>query len=258
MLCDSNQDVDKEKQYIRLLENRWVEGIILDSSADAREHGAYINYLMQRVIKDKGIPIVSLERGLKDTEFSAVVVDNEQAGYEATKHLIGLGHKHIAHIAGHYKFPMSRDWRRGYKRALEENGIIFDDGLVRQGDFSPLSGYNAMKELLMEGRDFTALFAGNDQMAIGAMKAIKETGLRIPEDVAVVGFDNIPAASLVDPPLSIINVPKYRMGALAMEMLDEYIKNPNTSSRIEILPSNLIIRSSSDPHANGSWDLFGW
>ncbi|OGO79701.1 MAG: hypothetical protein A2Y21_05550, partial [Clostridiales bacterium GWC2_40_7] len=255
MYFDSLQDLNKEKKYVNMLTQYWVEGIILDSSADPDKDKDYIEFLVNKVVRNKKIPIVSLEGVLADDVISSVSIDNVYGGYLATKHLIDIGCKSIAHITGYQVFKFSQGRTVGYKSALKEYGLPCDEHLIRNGDFSPLSGYNAMKELLKEKRTFTGLFAANDQEAIGAMKAIKESGLRIPEDIAVVGFDNVTFASLVEPSLTSINISKYQLGCLAMESLIKNIKNGDTAPIHQKSEINLIIRHSSEPKASCSWDL---
>lgn len=258
MYFDSLQDLNKEKKYVNMLTQYWVEGIILDSSADPDKDGEYIEFLVNKVVKNKKIPVVSLESVLAEDAISSVSIDNVYGGYLAAKHLIDMGCKSIAHITGHGAFKFSHGRTAGYKKALEEHGLPFNEKLVRNGDFSPLSGYNEMKELLKENRMFTGLFAANDQEAIGAMKAIKEAGLRIPEDIAVVGFDNVTFASLVEPSLTSINISKYQLGCLAMKSLIKSIKNGDTAPVHQKSEINLVIRHSSQPKANCEWELSGW
>lgn len=254
------ESIDKEKRYIKMLENSWVDGIILDCIADVKEDSEYLEYLSKLGGKKKSIPVVSLERVLKDEITDAVIIDNKQSGYIATKHLLELGYRKLAHISGPLKFPMCIDRMQGYKRALSEYGIDIDNDMIKNGDYSPLSGYNAMKELLIHGSSsVNAVFAANDQMAIGAIRAIRETGLRIPEDIAVIGFDNIFASSIITPSLSTINVPKYRMGSTAVEILIKKIMNPEESEKeIVTLSSNLVVRQSTDLRGDNTWDLYGW
>ena len=256
---DANESIEQEKQYVRMLENSWVDGIILDCSADVKEDGEYLEYLTRLGNKKKKIPVVSLERVLKDHVTDAVIIDNRQSGYLAVKHLIELGHKTIAHISGPLKFPMCVDRIKGYKSALQEHGIQFEEELMKNGDFTPLSGYYAMKELLMQGRSITAVFAANDQMAIGAIKAINEAGFKIPDDIAIIGFDNLFASTIITPSLSTINVPKYKMGSTAVEILIDRITNPDKKEKeVVTLPSNLIIRQSTSIRGDNTWDLYGW
>jgi Transcriptional regulators len=255
---NSHQNIDREKKYIEMLANYFVEGIIIDSSVDIDKGSDYIRFL-EKIIQKHKIPIISLERTLPNKRIGSVKVDNEYGGYLVTEHLIDMGHKLIAHIAGHMGYPMSLDRISGYRRALQEHGLVYnEDLLIKSGDFSPVSGYNAMKELLKKGLPFTGVFAGNDQEAIGAIKAIKEEGLQIPQDIAVAGFDDISVASLVEPALTSISFSKFELGAMSVESLIQSIRNPDLTPGHEVLDINLTVRRSSDPNSNTSWNLNGW
>ena len=143
-------------------------------------------------------------------------------------------------------------------KALKESGINSENIIIKSGDLSPISGYNNMKEVLFEGRSISAVFAANDQMAVGAIKAIKEAGLKIPENISIIGFDNVFIASTIEPSLSTINVPKYKMGIEAVEMLLRHINDPEIEPEKTELPINLIVRQSTDLRGDKNWDLFGW
>ncbi len=255
---NSHQNISKEKKYMEMLAQYFVEGIIVDSSADIKNGSGYIRFLTDKIIQKHNIPVVSLERNLHTGSIGSVTVDNEHGGYLVTRHLADLGHRSIAHITGHTGYPMSLDRISGYRKALQEYGLDYNEGLIKNGDFSPLSGYNAMKELLNQGVQFTGVFAGNDQEAIGAMKAIKEAGLKIPQDIAVAGFDDISVATLIEPALTSISFSKYDMGAVAAESLIQSMRNPGLTPEHHILDIGLNIRCSSDLNSNSSWNLNGW
>lgn len=257
IFCDSNYDFNKEENNIKNLKKYNIDGLILDSFCSKENEQEYFASLSDHFVYKKDIPIISLERNMASKDFYSVCVDNFSASYNATKHLIELGHKNIAHIAGNPVFPHSQERFNGYKAALLENGLMYDKKNVKIGDFSSTSGYSATKLLLETKGKFTAIFAANDQMAIGAIKTIKQAGLSIPNDIAVVGFDNIVVSTLIDPTLTTVNVPTYRMGYLAMEIitkLKQGIKCPTTN----YLETNLIVRRSSNNFGNEEWELVGW
>jgi DNA-binding LacI/PurR family transcriptional regulator len=255
---NSHQNISKEKKYIEMLAHYFVEGIIVDSSVDIKNSSGYIRFLTDKIIQKYKIPIISLERPLCDDKIGSVKVDNAYGGYLVTKHLIEMGHKSIAHISGHMGVPMSLDRISGYRKALQEYGLDYNEGLIKSGDFSPLSGYNEMKELLDQRISFTAVFAGNDQETIGAIKAIKEAGMRVPQDIAVAGFDDISVATLVEPALTTISFSKYDMGAMAVEALIQSINKPDSAPAHQSLDIRLAVRNSSDPASISSWNLDGW
>jgi DNA-binding LacI/PurR family transcriptional regulator len=258
MLCDSKHDEKREEEYIQLLEYNWVDGIILDTIVNPKKNSSYFEYLEKRIIGHRNIPLISIVHEFSNLNGkNSVTVDNTKGGYLATKHLIDLGHTNIVHIIGNADYMVS--WKRleGYTNALEEYNIPLRDNFILQGNFSALSGYNEIKKMLLKDRSFTAIFASNDQMAIGAIKAMKEEGIRIPEDVAIIGFDNIHLSSIIDPSLSTINVPKYQIGSTAMEILTSQLKGNNHTPVNKTLPINLIVRRSSSLSGNYEWDLFG-
>jgi LacI family transcriptional regulator len=147
-------------------------------------------------------------------------------GYLATRHLIQLGHRRIAHIQGPLRHRVSHDRLRGYRDALEEAGISFDPALVAEGDFMPPGGRACAKQFFALAERPTAIFAGNDLMAYGAMGAAEEQGLRIPDDLALVGFDDIPSSAHMQPALTTIRQPFYEMGLCAFELLLSLVEAP--------------------------------
>ncbi len=255
MFCSSDDRLADEKRFIQMLENSWVDGIILDSVADAGDR-EYFNHLSSLGGKKKSIPVVSLER--KIDGISSVVVNNRQGGSIAARHLIDCGCRNIAHITGPLNSCLAADRLYGYKNELLKENLKTDDSMIVEGDYSPLSGYRAMRQLLTAGMEVDGIFAANDQMAIGAIKAVRENGIRIPEDIKIVGFDNTFVASIVEPALTTVNVPQYKMGDAAVEALIRRIEDPSAEAFCVELAINLIIRSSTDLRGDKNWDLYGW
>lgn len=257
---NSDDQLEKEKYFIQMLESSWVDGIILDSVADTDDNG-YFKHLARLGNNKKSIPVISLERRIDNPGIDSVVVDNYLGGGIAARHLIECGCRRIAHVTGPMYSCMVKERLRGYKDETAKEKMPTPDEIIVEGDFSPLSGYQAVKKLLVSGIEFDGIFAANDQMAIGAIKAIKEHGFKVPEDIKVAGFDNTFVASIVDPSLTTINVPKYKMGVTAVEMLMERL-NQNTEANVKPntveLPINLIVRESSDLKGEKNWDLYGW
>ena len=255
--CNTGDMIDTEKEFIHLLESNWVDGIILDSVADINEV-EYFKYLSCLGNKKKTIPVVSLERRLDSYGIDSVVVNNHQGGSMASKHLIDCGCRSIFHITGPLRSCIAQDRLNGYKAELKKANLEVDAKRINEGDYSPLSGYHLMRQVLLTGIEVDGVFAANDQMAIGAMKAIKENGLRIPEDIRIIGFDNTFVASIVEPALTTVNVPKYKMGDTAVEMLIRRIGNPSEEVCCSELPINLIVRQSTKLKGDKNWDLYGW
>jgi LacI family transcriptional regulator len=169
-------------------------------------------------------------------------VDNTNGAREATLHLLRLGHKRVGTITGPQNMIAGNDRLQGYRQALEERGIGVRPELIAEADFSEAGGYAAMRRLLPHRP--TAIFTASDSMAEGALRALREAGLRVPQDVAVVGYDDMPNAARINPPLTTVRQPTNRMGALAVNALIDIIQNPGSHKRHIVLPVELVIRES--------------
>jgi LacI family transcriptional regulator/LacI family repressor for deo operon, udp, cdd, tsx, nupC, and nupG len=256
LFYNSGFSFEKEQAYLKTLRKQSLTGVILDSIYPPDLEEEYLSWLEKEFV-DKGIPILLLERKVKSRKFYCIFIDNFLGAQTATRHLIDLGHRKIAHILGNSHMQHSFERLEGYKQALKGNGIPVDPELIQAGDFTPASGYLAMKKLLDIRRDFTALFSANDQMAIGAIKALRTAGKKVPQDCAIAGFDNLGVSTLVDPALTTINVPIFQMGRLAARIIVDASEG-RSCSRCNKLDSNLIVRRSSDVSALNEWDLTGW
>ena len=206
--------------------------------------------VIKKIIKD-GYKVALVDQDIKlyeDNNSKCVIVnsDNYNGAYEATKYLINLNHRKIAHIAGDkYKFS-SIERIKGYKKALQDSNIPINNELIINSEFIEEGGYKAAKKLFSENVKPTAIFAGNDKIAIGAMKAIKEMGLRVPEDVSIIGFDNIEECKYTFPSLSTMEIQLTKMAELATNtIIDSIEKNTNIFSYYNI-PVKLVERSSCD------------
>ncbi len=236
ILCNSDQTSHKERRYIDLLTEKRVDGIVFVATGDRAEH-------LETVLARR-VPVVVIDRELQDIQCDRVLTDNRAGGRQATEHLIRRGCRRIACIAG--PSDVTPSWERvwGYQDALAAAGLPFDEHLVRRGDFQAASGYAAMRELLALPNPPTGVFACNDMMAIGAICAISEAGLAIPDDIAVVGFDDIALASYTNPPLTTVAQPRQEMGRLAAELLIERISNRGRPPQRRLLQTRLVIRQS--------------
>ncbi len=221
----------------RFLLERNVDGVIFAGRVPVP--------LVERV-EQMGVPFVLVDFCIKDRPYSCIVMDNDQAVRKAVNHLVEHGHRRIAFVGGEITHPSIRGRLEGYRKGLEDHGIPRDSSLERTEEAycSVESGYRAARRMLEEKLDFTAVVAANDATAFGVMRALKEAGLRIPEDVAVVGFDDIDAASQVDPTLTTLRVPKEEMGALALRRLVEVIERPRLAFDRTIVPTELVLRES--------------
>jgi DNA-binding LacI/PurR family transcriptional regulator len=226
--------------YVRLVEGHRIDGLIV---LNTWSHDLQLPKLLERKFP---VVMLGLPRNMSMNDQTFLVeIDGRDAATRATKHLIDLGHSRIAHITfTPEKHDIVQPRRQGYKDALEAAGLVFDANLVRFGNYSAQSGFEAMKSLLQQEPRPTALFAGNDTIAMGAMAAIKAHGLRIPEDFAVVGFDDIPTAPFMSPALTTIHAPAITQGRTAIEMLLQRMQGNIPSKQRVILESPLVVRDS--------------
>ncbi len=225
---------EQDRIYQRALGIGLLDGLIV--TADK-----IIDPLIPELIA-RQIPAVYVGRPPDASRTSYVDVDNVSGAYLAASHLMRLGYQRIATITGPQNSTVGIDRRQGYVKALQERGREIDEKMMIEGDFSRDSGYTAMRRLLPHHPD--AVFVATDTMAFGAMQAIKDAGLRIPEDIAVVGFDDLPAAALADPPLTTIRQPVRHNGMLAVQTLIELLQTAPQPPRHIILPTELVIRQS--------------
>ncbi|WEG11844.1 LacI family DNA-binding transcriptional regulator [Pullulanibacillus sp. KACC 23026] len=235
LLANSNGHKEKSMSYLDHLKQKQVDGVILLTSE-----------LGEALLADiaKEYPIVLTSEFIPGSIIPTVSIDNVRSGQQATEHLIQLGHQRIAHLTGPLEGLLSQGRLAGYKEALERHGIPYDQGLVQEGDFSFESGSELMKGWLESPDPPTALFAANDEMAIGAMKAAIEKGIDIPNNLAVVGFDNIQFSSIFEPMLTTVAQPFHDMGVQSMKLLLKQINQEEIEHPQIVLDSELIIRQS--------------
>ena len=241
LLGSAEGDPAAEEQYLNLLWEKRVDGAIVDGLVLPRDRiAAFVS---------GGFPIVSLDRNVDFPNVPLVQVNNARGARLATEHLLDLGHRRVAHVSGADGLRISEERLAGYVDALREAGIEPDPRLIAAGRFSEEGGAAAAELLLARGGDFTALFAANDMSAIGAIKTLEDRGLRIPDDVSVVGFDDLRLSAYVSPALTTVRQPAYEMSYRAAELLFELIetgKRRRRSANVVFEPE-LIVRSSSAP-----------
>lgn len=254
----SENNIHKEKKYVDMLANSKVDGIILNTIANEEKDIDYMKYLQNLHIGNKPIPIISLERNLVKYGIRSVHVNNRRGGQIATEHLLKQGCRKIAFVSGPTFSDLIQDRYAGYQDMLRKYNIPFDEELVYRGDYSPISGYQAANHFISEGIAFDGIFACNDEMAIGVLKALKEAGRNIPDDVKIIGFDNTYVSSLVDPSISTVNVPKFRMGSCAAQMLIDHLHGTANDDLSYELAIDLTVRSSTDSTRHTVWDLDKW
>jgi len=260
----SEDSFEREKQLVRHLAGRGIDGILINSLCNSEDY-EYLRYLANLSKRKRRIPVVSIDRNFVKCGVSSAFVDGYTGAKMATRHLAKRGCHRIACISGAKLDEATIERYRGFVYALGESGIKLDEACVARGDYTSVNGYRAMKRMLINGIKPDGVFCFNDQMAIGAMKAANEYGLKCPEQIKIVGYDNIFVASVVMPQLTTINVPRFRMGEEAFSLLYEEMvaaengqEGKHKANGTELL-SDLIVRQSTDINAIFStWDLEGW
>lgn len=241
IISQSHEEEEREVDIVKNLLNAQVEGILISVSR-ATKNTAHFDQIV-----NKGIPLVFFDRKKEVNGVSSVVLDDYRGGYEATKHLIGLGCKKIAHFSVDRSLEIYRNRYEGYKRALRDNGIILDEDLVLEIESNIKDGIKAVKKLMEQATPPDAIFSSTDYGALGAINWLKRNGYSIPSNVRVVGFSNEPFTEFMDPSISSMDQSPLEMGKMAARVFLDQMINPgkvNMEKRMVLLPK-LIIRESS-------------
>lgn len=255
----SNFDFATEQESIEYLKASCVDGIIIDSCCKAERLAQWAGEMAAENSEGERFNVVSMEQIMDSSKISSVLVDYEKLSKSATLHLIEQGKRNIVYIKVGKPLRHGQERYQGYKNALCEMKLPFREEFVLEADFSALSAYNATKEALQKGLEFDAIQTLNDQMAIGALKALKEAGIAVPQQVAIAGCDNIFPSTLVSPQITTIDMPKYDLGYTAFEELKRLMDgNGKASPRSIILESKLIVRQSTVADKHGDWNLSMW
>lgn len=234
-LCNTDNDPALEAIDVQKLRERRVDGIIFVGTTDRHD-------LVERLLGE--IPVVVADRHVEHASIDSVLVDNLAGARAACSHLLDLGHTRIAHLAGNQRTRTAQERCEGYQSALLAAGLPYDERMVAWGDFTYDSGLAMAQVLLGRSPRPTAIFAANDLIAFGAMRAAEDGGLSLPDDLSVVGFDDIPMASVLRPGLTTIRQPAYEMGRLAITMLLERIEGRVTGAgRKHRFQPELVVRS---------------
>lgn len=237
ILCNTDENPEKESNYITVLLQRRIDGLVLaPSSADRRR-------LLP--LKRQDIPCILIDRQVGGFKTDVVRSDGKEGARQLTEHLIGLGHRRIAMISGPAHISTAEERLAGYCQALQEHGIPIEESLIKQGSYKEENSFQFVKELLSVTPPPTAIFASNNLVAVGALQALREAGLQVPEDMALVCFDDIPQASAIYPFLTVCAQDPYKMGCVAADLLIDRIKSNRRKTREIVLDTKLIIRKSS-------------
>ncbi|HET6568034.1 MAG TPA: LacI family DNA-binding transcriptional regulator [Rhodothermales bacterium] len=245
ILCDSDHRFDLGASNFHMLLEKQVDAIVLiGDSVSAEELGAYL-------LRPQPVPVVAIERDYELDGVNKLLIDSERSAFEATQHLVEQGYDRIGMISGPQRGPGSGSYgqmqfERGYRRALEAAGLPYQDVLVAEGDFRYGGGQQAMRRLLALHTPPQAIFAANDMMALGAIQVAHEQRLHIPEDIAVVGYDDIPMAAQTLPPLTTLAVPRWEIAEAAADVLLAQLKDPSTHPPVRrMFTASLVVRASS-------------
>jgi DNA-binding LacI/PurR family transcriptional regulator len=236
VLANSDEDAEKERRYLDVMRAESVDGIILPPVSGGEDAAARL--------ADAGIPLVYVDRRPRRIMGDTVVIDSERGARDATEHLLRLGHRRIGFVGGRPQLSTSRERLEGYRHALQDAAVPFDAALVAEGDSRQASGERCTRALLAGGRPPTALLVSNNMMTLGALVAIHDLGRRIPDDVALVGYDDMPWALAANPPLTVVRQPAQAMGRRAMELLLRRVAEPARAFELVALQPELVVRRS--------------
>jgi DNA-binding LacI/PurR family transcriptional regulator len=242
LLTGSAQSEQDVQSLLNEIMSRRVDGLLV---INPRDDNRYLHFLP---LIEQGVPVVYIKNTPVDENVSAVSLDDVSGGYLATLHLIGLGHRKIATILGLPNEECTKGRLAGFHKAYHEAGLQVNPKLLAQGDWSASSGNQAIKDLLAKGEAFSAVFAQNDRMAVGAIQALREAGFKVPEDISVIGYDDIPLSSYFDPPMTTVRQPMEAFGRIGAQILIEALNNHAFVPQIVRLAPELIVRKTSAPY----------
>lgn len=236
IMSNFSQDAAKEKLYLDIMRSESVDGLIV---APAHEHDREVISLIET-----GLPVVCVDRVLADIDVDVVVVDNRQGAREAIELLVKLGHRRIAYLSGPQEIPTYRERQAGYEDALHNHNIIVDKSLIKIGDSTHQSGKILTEEFLKMSNRPTALFTGNNLITLGALEVLHDHKLRLPDDMSIIGFDDMYWSSSLNPSLTAVSQPGYEIGRRAADMLFQRIADPGRPTIKVTLKAKLMQRRS--------------
>jgi LacI family transcriptional regulator, repressor for deo operon, udp, cdd, tsx, nupC, and nupG len=235
ILGDTGNELVREKWFLNLLHQKKADGMVL---LTAQTDAATVEETAQR------FPLVLACENIEDSNITTVSIGNISGARKATEYLIDLGHERIGCIIGPLNSVLNRDRLKGFYQAMSSHNLIVDPVLVQEGDFSFESGFNLMMKFFAIGQLPSAIFAANDEMAMGVIKAIKSKGLKVPEDISVLGFDNLKFSSIFEPGLTTIAQPAFEIGEKVAELLLRLINKEEIKHEQMFLADQLIVRQS--------------
>ena len=244
VFSSTDNKLEREKEVIDLMLQKRVDGLIVSLSLANQD-------ILKR-LEDKNIPVVQLDRKIPDSVYPAVMIDNKSSAYKAVQFLIDEGYDKIAHVTGDLQTVPGQEREAGYRKAISDHELNLDEDWIIEGDFSKGSGYQAMEKLINSGNLPEGIFVANDMMAFGVLEACRNKGINVPEDLALIGHDNISIANLVYPSLTTMAQPKYKLGEKAGQLLIDLIEIKQKKGELEsedffddqILETKLVKRGS--------------
>jgi LacI family transcriptional regulator len=239
ILCNAHGDHHKQTAYLRLLMEKRIDGLVLVASGADDEQDLLLH--------NPSVPIVQLERALPGLDADLILAGEEEGAHEATRHLIDLGHRAIACVAGPADLPRTRERVGGFQRAMREAGLAVPEEYIVHAAFTSAGGYAAFEQLLALAHPPSAVFVTSDLMALGGLCAASQAGIRLPAQLSVVGYDDIDGADYASPPLTTVAPPKREMAHRAIEQLIGRIKGNEDPLRNTAFVSRLVVRASSAP-----------
>lgn len=236
LLCNSYENPDIEKEHIQMFNAQLVDGLIVASTSN---DCSYLNDLLTRQY-----PVAFIDGKPQNYKGDCILSNNFQGAYDATEHLIKKGHKQIGFMSGMLGLTTSDDRFEGYKQALSDNNYEFNESFVKKGHASLENGYKMAKEFV-EQKQVSAVFVANNIMTMGAISYFQEQYIKIPDEMAIVGFDDYDWAKIINPPLTTIKQPAFELGQKAAEVILDRIRNQQQEPQEYILDTTLIVRKSS-------------
>lgn len=236
MLCNTDLDIEKEMEYLKVLKEKMSDGVLYMSNSLEGD--------MLKLIKQLQIPMVLVETANDKEDIPSVTIDNEKAAYDGVTYLINKGNKKIGYIGASEDMANASAVRyKGYKRALQENNLPIDKERTYFSNLKAKDGYEGIN-IILDKTEIDSIFCSSDEIAMGAINALRDRGIKVPENVDVMGFDNIYSASIFYPKLTTVAQPIYDMGSVGMRMLIKLINNQKMDNTNYVLPHQLIERDS--------------
>ncbi|HHV93083.1 MAG TPA: LacI family transcriptional regulator [Firmicutes bacterium] len=240
IVCNSDENPEREVGRVKMLSEKQVDGLLVVPTSGTAPHLA--------VLQQQGTPVVLVDRMVQNMQVDCVLVDNVNGAYQAVEHLVTLGHQRIGLISGRLEVTTGEERYRGYQRVFEDYKMPVDEELIQIGDFTIESGYLLTKKLLGLNRPPTAVFVANYEMTIGALMAVRELGMEMPRDLALVGFDDMESTRLAVPPVTTVVQPMWEIGETAARLLCKRMEGDSSDyPQMYRLKPELVVRSSSDP-----------